>query len=150
MHFESQKVFRFQQLRQHHLSVVGAIGRVVSAAAVIVVKVNESGVFDAVAFGRAEGKDQAFGQLVIGRVLDFVVRFRQHDDSLHQRCEFVVMGSVFPKRSLQTRFELIERKLLGQLRQNFVGERSSQVPTQSVCVETDRFRNTNQGRSVVS
>ena len=50
VHFESQEVLRFQQLRQHHLSVVGAVGRVVATAAVIVVKVNEPRVFDAVAF----------------------------------------------------------------------------------------------------
>ncbi len=73
VHLETEEVFRFQQLREDQLSVVGTVCRVLSTAAILFLEVYETRVFDAVAFRWAERKDHSFGQFMFGRVLDFII-----------------------------------------------------------------------------
>jgi hypothetical protein len=53
MHFESQEVGGFEQLRENHTSIEGAVGRVVASSSRVGLELDKPCIFDPVAFGGA-------------------------------------------------------------------------------------------------
>ena len=57
-----EEVRGFNELRQDQFAVVRCVRGVVGFLAVLILKMNEAGILDAIALGGSDGKQHAFGQ----------------------------------------------------------------------------------------
>ena len=89
MNRKSRKSRGLHQLRHDDLAIEGGEGRVVDVGAVVVLEADEAGVLDAVALRGRGREEDAFGQLLLGLELDFVVGPGQHPDPLRGVLIFV-------------------------------------------------------------
>ena len=78
---KQEEVRGLHQFWKDHLAIEGCERGVIDIAAVVVLKTDEAGVFDAVALRRRGGKKNALRQRLLGLKLNLVIRLGQHQNS---------------------------------------------------------------------
>ena len=117
---EMKKILRLQQLRENRPAIIRGVCRVVNGRCVCVAKANEARVLNSIALAWGKRKDDAFGDRLLRREGNLVIRAGQQYHLLADHRRFWIGMADF--EDIDSRPEMIEGELLTEGVENLPGK----------------------------